>query len=128
MSKQLFINLPVKDVDKAKAFFTGIGFKFNEQFGAVVINDTAYVMLMTEEFLSSFSKKAITDTAKSSEFAIAVAVESKEEVDQIVDKALAAGAKPAGEPNGDPSMHNRGFYDLDGHQWEVVYMDFGGPA
>ncbi|MBW8684529.1 VOC family protein [Chitinophaga rhizophila] len=128
MVKEIFVNLPVKDLDKSKAFFTAIGFTFNAQFtneqgACLVLSENIYAMLLVEEFFSTFIKKGIADASKVTEVINAVSVESKEKVHEVVDKALAAGAVAYNEPQDHGWMYSRAFQDLDGHLWEVLYSD-----
>jgi predicted lactoylglutathione lyase len=123
-----FVNLPVKDLNKSVDFFTKIGFEFNAQFtdknaACMVINETTFVMLLVEDYFKTFIKKEISDTAKSTEVIVALTADSKEKVDEIVNKALAAGGKPSNEPNDQDSMYLKRFQDLDGHLWELFQMD-----
>ncbi|GAA3994867.1 VOC family protein [Streptomyces sp. NBC_01352] len=126
--QMIFVNLPVNDLDASKKFFTELGYSINAQFSddnaaSVVISDTIVAMLLTKPFYSTFTKKEIVDAAKSSEVLIALSAESREKVDELVDKALAAGGSPAGEPQDHGFMYGRSFDDLDGHTWEVMWMD-----
>lgn len=126
--QMIFVNLPVHDLDAAKKFFTELGYSINPQFSdetaaSVVISDTILVMLLTREKYAQFTKKEIADATKTSEVLIALSAESRERVDELVDKALAAGGSVAGEPQEHGFMYSRSFDDLDGHTWEVVWMD-----
>jgi uncharacterized protein len=128
MAKQLFVNLPVKDLDKTMAFFASLGFTFNKQFtnehaACMVISDTNYVMLLTEPFFKGFMKKEIADTRITSEVIVALSADSREEVDTVVKKAMDAGATKYAEPNDHGFMYQHSFQDLDGHLWEVFWMD-----
>lgn len=129
MEQMIFVNLPVKDLDRAKAFWTELGYSFNPQFtdekaACLVFSDTIFAMLITEPFFKEFTKKEITDAASSTETIIALSAASRDEVDRLVDKALAAGGSPAIDPveYGD-AMYSRSFQDPDHHNWEVVWMD-----
>ncbi|WP_214366094.1 VOC family protein [Pseudonocardia sp. H11422] len=133
MSTKIFVNLPVKDLGKSIEFFTALGFAFDQQFtnddaGGLVISDDIYVMLLTEPFFKSFTKKDVVDATKSTEAILALGVESRERVDELADKALAAGGLPANDTNDQGFMYGRSFQDLDGHIWEVMYMDMAAPA
>lgn len=128
--QQIFVNLPVKDLVKTKAFWEGLGFSFNPQFtdekaGALVLKeDHIYAMLLTEDFYETFiAQKEIADSSKYSEVINAVSVGSREEVDQLVDKANSLGATQYKDADDYGWMYSRSFQDLDGHSWEVVYMD-----
>ena len=128
-TKQIFVNLPVKNLDKTKAFFAALGYTFNEQFTdanaacMVVQKDSIHVMLLVEEFFKTFTTKSITDTAKSTEVLLCLSCESRAEVDELVAKAKAAGGTTPTEPKDYGFMYGHGFQDLDGHLWELVYMD-----
>lgn len=124
---KIFVNLPVKDLNKSTDFFTKLGFEFNAQFTdekatCMVINENIFAMLLVEEFFQNFTKKEITDTTKSSEVIVALSAESKEKIDEIVNKALAAGGKESYVMD-EGFMYARCFQDLDGHLWELLYMD-----
>jgi uncharacterized protein len=126
-SKQIFVNLPVKDLNKTKEFFKSIGYEFNAQFtdekaACMVIGDNIYAMLLVESFFQTFIKKEITDASKQTEVIVALSADSREQVDEIANKAAAAGAKGY-EPVDHGFMYSRSFEDLDGHLWEYVYMD-----
>jgi predicted lactoylglutathione lyase len=128
MSTQIFVNLPVKDLARSIAFFEALGYSFNQQFtdenaGCLVISDDIYAMLLTERYFKTFTKKVVADATKSTEAIVALGVESKERVDELADKALAAGGKPSNEPMDQGFMYGRSFQDPDGHLWEVFYMD-----
>ena len=129
MNKQIFVNLPVKDLAKSKAFFNQLGFHFNPQFtneqGAcmVIHEGSIHAMLLVEPFFQSFTKKAIADAAKTTEVLVCLSCESREEVDQTVAKAVAAGGRAPNPVQDHGFMYGHGFEDLDGHLWELVYMD-----
>ncbi len=130
-SNQIFVNLPVKDLNKSVAFFKAIGYEFNAQFTdenatCMVISDNIFAMLLVEDYFKSFTKKEISDTATSNELIMALSTESREQVDEIVNKAFAAGAQPYNDPMDQGFMYSRSFKDLDGHLWEYVYMDMSG--
>jgi uncharacterized protein len=138
MIKQIFVNLAVKDLEKTKAFWAALGFTFNPQFtdqnaAALVLGDNIFAMLLKEEFFKTFTKKSIADTATTIETINAISVDSREEVDAIFTKAIAAGGKEARPQDDYGWMYNRPFEDIDGHVWEIVTMDMskmppGGPA
>ncbi len=128
MPTKIFVNLPVNDLEKSKEFFTRLGYSFNPQFSdenaaCLVISDEIFAMLLVEPFFKSFTKKEIADSRTSTEVMIALSAESREQVDDLTDKALAAGGQPAGDPQDHGFMYGRSFYDLDDHHWEVVWMD-----
>ena len=128
MSTKVFINLPVKDLAKSKTFFEGLGYSFNPQFSdenaaCMVISDTIYAMLLVESYFKTFTNKEICDAKKSTEVLIALDAASKEEVQQMVAKAEELGAVIYKEPADHGWMYQHSFADLDGHQWELAYMD-----
>jgi predicted lactoylglutathione lyase len=128
MGRQIYLNLPVKDLNKTIEFFTKLGFKFNQQFTdenatCMIIDEGIYVMLLVEKFFKSFMKKDIADTSKNVEAITCVSAESREEVDEMIRKAVVAGAKLYKEPEDHGWMYGHSFSDLDGHLWEFVYMD-----
>ena len=127
-SRKIFVNLAVRDLQKSMDFFTALGFEFNKQFtneqgACMVISDDAYVMLLSEPFFKTFTTQAVCDTSKSTEGLFALSCESKAEVNDIVRKAIAAGGRPAMESQDRGFMYGWSFYDLDGHHWEVLWMD-----
>ncbi|MFF6978736.1 VOC family protein [Streptomyces sp. NPDC008343] len=126
--QMIFLNLPVNDLGASKKFFTELGYSINEQFSddttaSVVISETIVAMVHTHEKYAQFTKKQITDATKSSEVLIALSSESREKVDELVEKAVAAGGSVTGETQDHGFMYGRAFDDLDGHTWEVVWMD-----
>lgn len=129
MAKQIFVNLPVKDLRRSMEFFKSLGFAFNPQFtdskaACMVINDgSIYAMLVTEEFFKTFTKKPIADASKTTEVLIALDAESRDEVNDLVGKAVAAGGSVYREPEDHGWMYGHSFADPDGHQWEIMYMD-----
>jgi predicted lactoylglutathione lyase len=128
MSTQIFVNLPVKDLGKSIDFFTSLGFSFNPQFtdknaGCLVISDDIYAMLLVEPYFKTFTKKDVVDATKATEAILALAVESRERVDELVDRAFEAGALPANDTNDLGFMYLRSFHDLDRHMWEVCHLD-----
>ncbi len=128
MNRQIYVNLPVKDLDKSKAFFTALGFTFNPQFtnehgACMVVSDTIYVMLLVEPFFKTFTKKAVADATKTTEVLVCLSVESRARVDELVARALAAGGAAPNPKQDQGFMYGHGFEDLDGHLWELVYMD-----
>lgn len=128
MATQIFVNLPVKDLEKSKSFFSQLGFSFdpqftNEQGACLIIGENIYAMLLVEEFFKSFIRKGIADSSKTAEVINAFSVESKERVNELADKALAAGAVQYSDPQDYGWMYSRAFEDLDGHLWEVLFAD-----
>jgi predicted lactoylglutathione lyase len=127
MTTKIFVNLPVKDLNKSMAFFKTLGWTFNPQFtddtaACLVISDDIYAMLLTHDKFKQFTDKKIADGG-SVEALIALGVESKDEVSRIADAALKAGGKEAKPPQDYGFMQLRSFLDLDGHHWEILYMD-----
>jgi uncharacterized protein len=129
MAREIFVNLPVKNMERSKAFFGALGFTFNPQFtneqGAcmVIADGSIYAMLLVEPFFQTFTKKAIADAAKSTEVLICLSCTSRAEVDDLVKKAIAAGGSAPNAPQDHGFMYGHGFQDLDGHLWELMYMD-----
>jgi predicted lactoylglutathione lyase len=128
MGKKIFVNLPVRDLDRSKAFFEAIGYRFNPQFtdetaACMVISDDIYAMLLTERRFKDFTPKEIADAHRTTEVLIALSFDSREEVDRLVDAALKAGATKARKPEDYGFMYCRSFNDPDGHIWEVFWMD-----
>src|SRR6266487_5721880 len=128
MATQIFVNLPVKDLDKSKAFFEKLGFSINPQFtddkaACLVIGENIFAMLLTEPFFKTFTKKEIADAKKTTEALIAIDAESREKVDDIVKKAVEAGGSVYRDAEDHGWMYGHSFADLDGHQWEILYMD-----
>ena len=128
MPKALFINLAVADLKRSMDFFEGLGFSFNEHFtndqaAALVISDTINAMLHTHDSMRRFTKKEIADPTKTTEVLLALQVDSKEQVDNLMNKALAAGGSQARELEDHGFMYGRSFEDPDGHIWEVFWMD-----
>ena len=128
MATQIFVNLPVKDLNKSIEFFTSLGYSFNPQFtneqgASLVISDNIFFMLLTEPFFKSFIKKEIADATKVTETINCITVDSREAVDEMVRKAVAGGATITNEIQDYGWMYNHGFQDLDGHLWEFTYMD-----
>jgi predicted lactoylglutathione lyase len=127
-SRMVFVNLPVKNLNASIEFFTKLGFKFNPQFTdqnatCMIISDDAFVMLLVEDFFKTFTRKEIADATKTTEVIITLPAYSREDVDELVNRALAAGGKPSKEPQDQGGMYGWSFQDLDGHLWEVGYMD-----
>lgn len=128
MVQQLFVNLPIKDLTKTVEFFTALGFKFNPQFTndsatCMIISENIMVILLVESRFQEFTPKAICDSHKSTEVLNALQMDSREEVTEFVEKAVAAGGKIYAEPKDHGFMIQHGFEDLDGHIWEVFWMD-----
>jgi predicted lactoylglutathione lyase len=126
--QMIFVNLLTNDVAATKKFFTELGYTINPQFSnddcaCVQISDTIIAMLMTKQHWSQFTQKELVDSTKASEVLLCLSAESREKVDELVDKALAAGGTVHSEPQDHGFMYGRSFDDLDGHTWEVMWMD-----
>ncbi|MNF23762.1 Glyoxalase-like domain protein [compost metagenome] len=128
MVSKIYINLAVKDLQKSIAFFTEIGFAFNPQFtdasaACMIIAENIFAMLVIEKRFKDFTKKEICDARKNTEVLLALDVESREKVDEIIQKAVNAGGSIYMEAQDYGWMYSHNFEDLDGHQWEIFYMD-----
>jgi predicted lactoylglutathione lyase len=124
----IFVNLPVKDLSKSMEFFTKIGFKNNPQFtdhtaACMVISDDIYVMILTETKFKEFTPKSICDATKSSEVLVCLSCESRDAVNDMVRKAVAAGGSTYADPKDYGFMYQHGFQDPDGHMWELIWMN-----
>lgn len=127
-SKQIYVNLPVKDVKQTMEFFTGLGFEFNMQFtdeqaACLVIGENMYAMLLVVDYFKTFTKKEIADTSRFAQLTLALAAESREQVDEIVNRAVSLGATLYTDPIDHGFMYQWGFQDPNGHIWEIGYMD-----
>ena len=128
MTTQIFVNLPVKDLSRTVEFFKKLGFAFDAQFTdenatCMIINDNIFVMLLVEKFFKSFTKKEICDTTKHTEVIIALSTDSREKVDKMMQNVFQAGGKESREPQDHGWMYGRSFQDINGHLWEIIYMD-----
>ena len=128
MATKIFVNLPVKDLNKTTEFFTKLGFTFNPQFTdenatCMIVGKDIFVMLLVEKFFKTFTKKEISDTTKNTEAIVALSAQSREEVDQMMEKVLGAGGREARDPQDHGWMYGRSFEDINGHLWEIFYMD-----
>jgi len=127
MARKMFVNLPVKDLKKSIGFFTKLGFTFNPQFSdetatCMIVSEDIFVVLLTHDKFKSFTPKAICDATKSTEVLVCQSCESRENVDDMVRKAVDAGGTTYNQPQGHGFMYGHGFQDLDGHIWELIYM------
>ena len=127
MARQIFVNLPIADMKRSRAFFEALGFSFNPQFtneqgACMVIDENIYAMLLVEPFFKTFIDTEIADATKTTEVLTCLSCSSREEVDTFVKKALAAGGKAHRQPQDHGFMYGHGFVDPDGHVWELVYM------
>jgi predicted lactoylglutathione lyase len=130
MATKLFVNLPVKDLQKSVDFFTELGFTFDSQFTddkatCMIIGADSFVMLLVEDRFKDFTKKEICAAATHTETILALSADSREAVDELVNKALATGGQPSNEPVEMDGMYGWSFQDVDGHLWEVMWMDSG---
>lgn len=130
MATQIFVNLPVKNLNRSIGFFTQLGFTFNSQFtdetaACMVIDDNIYTMLLTYPKFQEFTPKAICDATRGTEVLICLSRDSREAVDDLVRKAVAAGGSIYNDPQDHGFMYGHGFQDLDGHIWELIHMDPG---
>jgi hypothetical protein len=128
MSRQIFVNLPIANMERSKAFFSALGFSFNPQFtndqgACMVISDTIFAMLLVRPFFKTFIDTEIADATQSTEVLVCLSCSSRQEVDELVKKAVDAGGKPHRQPQDHGFMYGHGFHDPDGHVWELVYMD-----
>jgi predicted lactoylglutathione lyase len=128
MNKQIIFNLPVQDLERSKAFFAALGFAVNPRFSNEnaafldVVDDTLHVMLMTEAFFESLINKPVVRARDANEVIICLSCESRAEVDSLIAKATAAGARIPHPPEDHGFMYDQGFEDLDGHLWNLVWM------
>jgi len=130
MHKQIYVNLPVRDLARSRAFFASLGFDFNAQFSndqgaCMIIGENIFAMLLAEPFFQGFTSKPIADARATTEVLTCLSCESRAEVDALVAKALAAGGRAPNPKQDHGFMYGHGFEDLDGHVWELSYMDMG---
>ncbi len=128
MTTKIFINLPVKDLNITIEFFTKLDFRFNPQFTdenatCMIVGEDIFVMLLVEKFFKTFTKKEICDTTKNTEVIVALSAESREKVDQMINKAIESGGMESNAPQDHGWMYGRSFEDINGHLWEIIYMD-----
>ena len=128
MSRHIYVNLPIRDIGRSQAFFQALGFTINprftnEQAACVEITPGIYVMLLIEPFFQGFTRLPISDARQATEVLLALSCDSRQEVDQLVAKAVAAGGTATNAARDFGSMYQHGFADPDGHQWELVFMD-----
>jgi uncharacterized protein len=125
MPTKLFVNLPVKDLGRSKAFFTGLGLAFfgqDEDMASVIISEHTQVMLLTESVFASYARRGVVDATAGTEMILVLGVETRDQVDELAGKAEAAGSSPVGTPRDDGYRYQRGFTDLDGHHWEALCL------
>jgi predicted lactoylglutathione lyase len=128
MATKIFVNLPVKDLNKSIEFFTKLGFTFNPQFTdenatCMIIGEDIFAMLLVEEFFKTFTKKTICDSTKSNEVILALSTESRAKVDEMIKKVIEVGGIEPKEPQDHGWMYGRSFQDIDGHLWEIMFME-----
>jgi uncharacterized protein len=128
MARKIFVNLPVRNLERSIEFYTRLGFSFNpkltdETATCMIVADDINVMLLTEAKFKSFTPKAITNSRESTEVLLAISCENREQVDDMTQKAIASGGKPVRDPEDHGFMYGHSFQDLDGHIWEPFYMD-----
>jgi len=128
MATKIFVNLPVKNLDRSVEFFTKLGFSFNAQFTdetatCMVVSEDIFVMLLTEAKFKEFTPNPICDATKSTEVLVCLSSESREEVDKMIRNAVAAGGTTYNEPLDYGFMYSHSFQDLDGHIWETMFME-----
>lgn len=128
MPRMIFVNLPVSDLGRSVEFFSALGFRFDERFTdetatCMVISDTIYAMLLIEARFTELSSRAVLDTSLGSEVLIALSYDSRDEVDELCDRALAAGGVESHPAQDHGFMYQRSFQDPDGHVWEIFNMD-----
>jgi predicted lactoylglutathione lyase len=133
MTKKIFVNLPVQDLDRSVGFFKSLGFSFNPQFTdetatCMIVSDDIFVMLLTRAKFQTFTPKPVCDARESTEVLVCLGLDSREEVDAMVRRAVAAGGSTHNEPQDHGFMYGHGFADLDGHIWELVHMVSAPPA
>ena len=126
MASQIFVNLPVKNLDRSVAFFTALGFGFNPQYTdenatCMIVGENIFVMLLVEPYFKTFIRKGVSDARKSAEVIVCLAVDSRDEVDTLVRKAIDRGGKAPMEAKDHGFMYGHGFEDLDGHLWELIH-------
>ncbi len=128
MATKIFVNLPVSNLNKSVEFFTKLGFTFNAQFTdetatCMIVSEDIFIMLLTREKFETFTPKEICDATKSTEVLVCLSCESRDEVDDMVRKAVAAGGATPMDSGDYGFMYQHGFEDLDGHLWELIYME-----
>lgn len=128
MATQIFVNLPVKDLQRSVAFFTKLGYAFDPKFTdenatCMIVADNIFVMLLVEPFFQTFTKKALCDATRSTEAIVCLTADSRAKIDEMVAAAVAAGATTPMEAKDHGFMYQHGYQDLDGHLWELVYME-----
>ncbi|MEP6607947.1 MAG: VOC family protein [Burkholderiaceae bacterium] len=128
MTTQIFVNLAVRDLNQSVEFFSALGFKFDPQFTdekatCMIVGNDSFVMLLLESFFKTFTNKELCDARRSTEVLVCLSCESRDKVDQMVKHAVAAGATTPMPSQNQGFMYQHGFQDLDGHLWELIYME-----
>ncbi len=128
MVNNIFVNLPVVDLERSKAFFAALGFTYNPQFtdekaACMLVGPNIFAMLLVEPFFQTFIKTPIANAHQSTEVLLGIGLESREKIDELLGIALAAGVIENREPQDHGFMYSRAFHDLDGHIWELIWMD-----
>jgi uncharacterized protein len=128
MATDIFVNLPVRDLNKSVEFFTKLGYQFNAQFTdetatCMIVGEHIFVMLLTHDKFKTFTPKAICDATKSTEVLVCLSTGSRAKVNEMVGKAVGAGGTTYNKPQDHGFMYGHGFQDLDGHIWELIYME-----
>jgi len=128
MATQIFVNLPVKDLKRSVEFFTRLGYKFDPQFTdenatCMIVGENIFVMLLVESFFKTFTKKELCDATTSTEVIVCVSADSRAKINELVAEAVAAGGTTPMDPKDYGFMYQHGFEDLDGHLWELIYME-----
>lgn len=128
MATKIFVNLPVKDLNRFMEFFSQLGYTFNPNFtneaaACMIISEDIYTMLVTEPYYKTFITKEVSDASKTSECIVCLSADSRQDVDNVIGKAVKAGATTPKDPQDHGFMYSHGFQDLDGHLWEYAYMD-----
>ena len=133
MSRMIFVNLPVRDLAASRGFFEALGFAINEQFSddkaaCVALEDNIFVMLLREPFFKTFLNHEVADATRATEVINGLSADSRQEVDDLVRRAVEAGGTPWKDTFSDGPMYGGSFQDLDGHVWEVMHMDLAAQA
>jgi len=128
MTTKIFVNLPVKNLDRSVTFFSKLGYSFNQQFtdetaACMVVSEDIYAMLLTHDKFRTFTPNTIADASKTTEVILCLSCDSRDDVDRMVQKATQAGGTTYHEPKDYGFMYQHGFQDPDGHIWELVHMD-----
>lgn len=128
MHRMIFVNLPIRDIEASRAFFTTLGYSFNESYSdenalCLELGDNLCAMLLKREFFQTFTPREVADARDTTEVLVALSVDGRDDVDGLVDRAIAAGGTEAREPQDLGFMYGRSYADPDGHIWEIIWMD-----